>query len=514
LEGLARALRMFIGVDKKLQTYVTIRPKNPHRMVVDKSVLVVRPSVVCAVLRNITFTPENYQSFIDLQEKLHQNLCRRRTLVSIGTHDLDTLTGPFSYEALPPKEIKFAPLNNQTVMDGEELMAHLDKDPHLGKYLHIIRDKPTYPIIYDSNRVVLSLPPIINGDHSKITLQTKNVFIEVTAVDKTKALIVLDTLVTSFGEYTAIPFQVEQVEIIEPDSSYLTPDFKPKTITTSLSYIQSAIGVKISKDKVEDYLLRMCLPAKIVDTQAGVMVHVSVPPTRADVLHACDVMEDVAIAYGFNKILDISAPPTTLTVGAQQPLNKLTDQLRNEIAQAGFTEILTLSLCSIEENYNFLNKKEDGQAVRIANPKTLEYQVVRTNLYSCLLKTLQHNKQVAMPVRIFEISDVMVKSDAYDVGARNKRQLCAIYMNTSGGFEVIHGLLDRVMLLLEIPLSATGGYSIKPSDDETFFPGRCADILVRGNKVGNLGILHPDVLANFDLHFPASALHLDIELLL
>jgi len=108
----------------------------------------------------------------------------------------------------------------------------------------------------------------------------------------------------------------------------------------------------------------------------------------------------------------------------------------------------------------------------------------------------------------------MVKSDAYDVGARNKRQLCALYMNTHAGFEHIHGLLDRVMALLEIPLSTSGGYSIRPKDDETFFPGRCAEIFLRGNKVGIFGILHPDVLANFDLYFPTSALHLDIELLL
>jgi phenylalanyl-tRNA synthetase beta chain len=71
----------------------------------------IRPYVVSAILRNVTFTPASYKSFIDLQDKLHQNICRRRTLVAIGTHDYDTLQGPFTYEALPPEQIRFKALN-------------------------------------------------------------------------------------------------------------------------------------------------------------------------------------------------------------------------------------------------------------------------------------------------------------------------------------------------------------------------------------------------------------------
>lgn len=90
-----------------------------------------------------------YDSLIALQDKLHQNLDRQRTLVSIGTHDLDTIQGPFTYEALPPKDIEFAPLNQTKVMDGAELMEFYKNDTHLGRYLHIVRDSPVYPVIYD-----------------------------------------------------------------------------------------------------------------------------------------------------------------------------------------------------------------------------------------------------------------------------------------------------------------------------------------------------------------------------
>jgi len=256
----------------------------------------------------------------------------------------------------------------------------------------------------------------------------------------------------------------------------------------------------------------MCLPCVIHDPSNSVIVQV--PPTRSDILEACDVMEDVSIGYGFNKILDVAKPPITLTVGAQQPINKLSDQLREEIAQAGFTEVLTLSLCSIAENYDYLRKPDDGLAVKLGNPKTIEYQIGRTNLFSGILKTLSQNKHVPVPIKIFEISDIMLKNEAYDVGAYNNRCLCAVYMSTTAGFEHIHGLLDRIMLLLEIQRTEPGsisGYYIRAADDPTFFPGMTAEVVVRGTVIGKFGIIHPEVLHNYELSFPASALHIDLE---
>lgn len=82
----------------------------------------IRPYISAAVLRGIKFDKARYDSFIALQDKLHMNLCRQRTLVSMGTHDLDTVKGPFTYEALKPEEIKFTPLNQQKEMNGKELM--------------------------------------------------------------------------------------------------------------------------------------------------------------------------------------------------------------------------------------------------------------------------------------------------------------------------------------------------------------------------------------------------------
>ncbi|CAB1349164.1 unnamed protein product [Coregonus sp. 'balchen'] len=218
LEGLVRGLQVF---KQKMEAprYRRVSPasRTPQRLVITEETAAVRPHAVAAVLRNITFTQERYDSFIELQEKLHQNVCRKRTLVAIGTHDLDTISGPFTYTAKPPGDIRFKPLNQAKEYTAQELMSLYKTDSHLRHYLHIIEDEPLYPVIYDSNGIVLSMPPIINGDHSKISLNTKNVFIECTATDLTKAKIVLDMMVTMFCEYCEEPFTVEEAEVVYPD---------------------------------------------------------------------------------------------------------------------------------------------------------------------------------------------------------------------------------------------------------------------------------------------------------
>lgn len=91
-------------------------------------------------------------------------------------------------------------------MRTHALTDSAQSDRHLGKYLPIIRDSPVYPIIYDKDDHVLSFPPIINSERSKITLNTRNVFIDLTATDMTKLNIVTNIVVTMFSEYCEEPF--------------------------------------------------------------------------------------------------------------------------------------------------------------------------------------------------------------------------------------------------------------------------------------------------------------------
>lgn len=508
-EGLVRALLVFQN-KTPVPKYELTAPASLERLEVDPSVDGVRPHVIGAVLRGVTFTKERYNSFIDLQDKLHQNLARKRTLASVGTHDLDTIKGPFKYMARPPSEIKFVPLNQTKEYTSAELMELYSTDSHLKSYLPIIRDSPVYPVIYDSNGVVLSLPPIINSEHSKITLNTKNVFIECTCTDLTKGKIVLDTLVTMFSQYTSQPFSIEPVETINKGVREVYPTLRYRTETIRAESVNSLVGVEKSPEEIAKLLSKMCLESTVNKDSS---ISVTIPPTRHDVIHPCDIYEDVAIAFGYNNIA--KTIPRTLTVAQQLPINKLTDQLREAVAQSGFTEALTFSLCSRDDVSTKMRKEIHAiPAVHIANPKTLEFQVARTALLPGLLKTIQANRKMPLPLKLFEISDVVLKDLGTEVGARNERHLSAVFYNKNPGFEIIHGLLDRVMQLLEVPMSmdkGSGGYYLRSSDDATYFPGRAAEIVAYGQVIGRLGVLHPEVVTGFELTLPCSALEINIE---
>ncbi|XP_041126252.1 phenylalanine--tRNA ligase beta subunit-like [Polyodon spathula] len=510
LEGLVRGLQVF-KERTEAPRYKRVNPVDgePQRLIITEETALVRPHAVAAVLRNITFTKDRYESFIELQEKLHQNVCRKRTLVAIGTHDLDTISGPFTFTAKPPADIKFKPLNQSKEYTAPELMNLYKTDSHLRHFLHIIEDKPVYPVIYDSNGIVLSMPPIINGDHSKISVNTKNVFIECTATDVTKAKIVLDMVVTMFSEYCDEPFTVEAAEVVYPDGkSCIYPELPYRKETMTSDFINKKVGFNETPESIAKLLTRMYLKSEVIGE--GGEIEVEIPPTRSDIIHACDIVEDAAMAYGFNNLK--RTMPRTYTVANQFPLNKLTELLRQDLAAAGFTEALTFALCSQEDIAEKLNKDiSTTKAAHIANPKTAEFQVARTTLLPGLLKTVAANRKMPLPLKLFEISDVVLKDETKDVGARNNRRLCAVYYNKSPGFEVIHGLLDRTMQLLDVKPDREKGYCIQAVEDSTFFPGRCAEVFANGQSIGRLGVLHPDVISKFELTMPCSALDIDIE---
>ena len=448
-EGIAMNLNVFLE-RTSLPNFRLKAPENGDLLTVNvkPETAQIRQYFSCAVLRGIKFDQARYDSFIALQDKLHQNLARQRTLVAIGTHDLDTIEGPFSYEALSPEEIKFAPLNQTKEMTGKEMMEFYEKDKHLGKYLHIIKDSPVYPIIYDNKRRVLSMPPIINSNHSKITLDTKNIFIDITATDKTKLEIVNHMIVAMFSGYCSEPFTIEPVKIVSPHNSESreTPDLTPRSSQASVSYINSVCGLDLKPQQICDMLKKMCYHAKPSATDD--LLDIDIPITRADVLHQADIMEDAAIAYGFNN-LERKFSSATTSIGAALPINKLADIVRLEAAMAGWSEVMPLILCSHDENYAWLNRKEDKLAIRLQNPKTAEYQIVRTSLLPGLLKTIRENKRHPVPMRVFEVSDIGLKDVSFERKARNERHFAACWYGKASGFEQVHGLLDRIMLMLK-----------------------------------------------------------------
>lgn len=561
LEGIARALNIFTGRLSPPPRYVVVpsSSENPSSsrvtISVKPEVVLIRPFIVAAVLRGVRLDAVRYASLIDLQERLHQNLCRHRALVAIGTHDLAKLSGPnFTYEALPPAEVEFVPLKQERAFRADELLEHYAKnDLKLRKFVPLLKGSAVVPVVLDAQRRVASMPPVINGALSAITLDTSDILVECTGTDLRKCGVVLNTVVAAFSEYcsasTAAEFRVEGVEVTDATGHRLTtPDLSPRSMRVSLEEVHRVTGLgQLGGPQVAKLLTRMALEAKVVAAEeksgdenkgrnsaaAGTLLDVSIPPTRTDVLHACDVAEDVAIAFGYNNIEP--SVPALPCFGRDAPLSALCEALRAELAGAGLCEILTWALCPAAEAGRLLRRPQPA-SVAVADAATAEFEVLRTSLLPGALRTLASNRDAPLPVRVFEIGDVVLLDGAPDgleggrwgdfrggggegaaaatpspppaeipafangTGATNCRRLVVCYAAAEGCFQVVHGYLNRVMEALGVPtrdplLSAALGpgsaaaaekqrregapcYGWEPSEDPAFFPGRQASVVL------------------------------------
>ena len=518
LEGLALALRIFLQKQKMPEIKpLNILPEDERKLIVYDSVNDVRPIGLCAILRDINFTDEMLKSFMDLQDKLHNNICRGRKLVSMGTHDLDTVKGPFIYRALKPEHIHFVPLNREEEVNGDGLMSILKDDPKLGKYLYLLEGKEKYPVMMDSNGVIMSLPPIINSQHTKMTLNTHNVLLDITGTDKTKCEIVLNTLIAMFSCYCKNPFTVEEINVInyETNEGKIYPDLTPRKFKVDVNYLKTITGIyDILPDKIVKLLEKMELKAEIINSNE---LEVSAPITRSDILHPCDIAEDLAISYGYNNIK--KELTKTKTHGVQQPYNKLSDLFRDEMAMGGYVEFLTMALLSHKDMFtNLLHEEKDDKTAQILYSKSKEFEYIRSSLIPGILKSIEGNKANQLPFKIFEISDVVICDENNEVGAVNRRRLCFAYTNTTSAMEIVQGMVDLLMKKIGLIFNCDNkekNYTIKKSNNEIFFNDRQAEIFILDDiKVGIYGIVHPKVIKNFGIKNPVTLCEIDLQLIM
>ena len=325
----------------------------------------------------------------------------------------------------------------------------------------------------------------------------------------------------------------------------VTPAMGTRLMNIDVPTMNSRVGIDVDAAKCAELLGKMMLETKVIDAST---VEVRIPPTRSDILHPCDLVEDCAIAYGYDNIVYQEVP--TRSAGTQTPMNKLAHLLRLEVAAAGYTEMLTFSLCSRDEAFKLLRREDKDVAVHIENPQTQEFQVCRPSLLPGTLKTLQHNKSQALPIRLFEVSDVVVKDAGSRTGARNERHFAALHAQAeSSSFEDVHGLCEYVLRKVgvaqrqhfetdEAMLKAghKAWYCFRAADGaaDAFFPGRAMEILLTlapaadGKssaapvRIGSVGVLHPKVLrqklvdsnAAVDMAVPCSFCEINLEPLL
>lgn len=473
-EGVARAVRAFTEQELGLIEYKTNKPTT--FMSVSPEVLDVRPHVLGGIARGITLDDAAIRCLMELQEKLHVTLGRKRSKVSIGIHDLEKLTAPFTYTVCSPHEPAFVPLQKDYEMTPEEI---LKEHPKGIEYAHLLDGFTGYPLITDSNNEIASMPPIINGALTTITEQTTDVLIDVTGLDRGAVNSCLNIVAAALVERGG---EIEQLEIKYPSEKVVVPNMEPKVHSIDNDYLISLLGFDPENFSIFKAFRKCGMEPDLKDGKW----HVKVPAYRADILHPIDLLEEVAIGIGYDNIPE--QLPREAKFGDSLSSRKLEGQCRETMLGIGFQEVVTLTLTSSKMLHESTGRERENEAT-VSNPVTEDYHVLRSSILPNLIDLLKNNRHRELPQKIFEVGQVVIEHS-------NRTSLSWVELASKATFSNAKATAEIISQRLRL------NGEIIENDDPLFIPGRSIQ-LKSDEFTFKYGEIHPRTLDKFELGYPA-----------
>ena len=484
VEGFARLVKGILGMQKGIPE-IKIH-KGDYQVIVDKSVIRYRPYIACFSAKGCKIDDYLIKQLVQLQEKFCEGYGRRRQKVSIGLYSYKRLAFPVHYKAADPLSIEFVPLEFKAKMNLREILAEHTKGK---EYAWILDGFEKYPILTDDKNEVLSFVPIINSNFTgKLEVGDENLFFEATGTDE--EAVNLASNIFAYALYER-GFDIYSVEAKYPDRKVVLPDLKSEVINIKNEQIKHLFGLELKENEVKHILEKAQFDFDDYK--------VKVPPYRKDILHPYDIIEDIGIMYGFDKIKELQL--TTLTVGSTFKLNGFIDTVREIVIGIGYQE----SMSPILTNKDFLYKKmniEDFGTIEIEDYMSETYSVVRSWILPNLIEIFSKNKHVAFPQKIFEEGIINTRK------GENIIECSRIAIATShekADYTEIRQVLDYIMRCFGLH------YDIEEAGHGSFIEGRVGRAIVKGKKVAYLGEINPAVLTEWGLEMPVAALELNLS---
>ena len=515
-ETISRAARAFLN---SLNDSPNLEIKQGEiTLEVDKSLQNLRPVILGAVVRGVD-NGTNYrekddfiQSLMDHQEKLHLTLGRKRKFASIGVHDLSQLSPPFKVISVD-KKYKFTPLAEEKEMSIEDI---LKSHPKGKEYAHLMSELKEYPVIIDAEDRVLSFPPIINGDHTTVNEQTRDFFIDVTGWDERSCEACLLLICLSLAERGGV---IESIQIKNWDQELLSvPRGDSKSHKVPDRLIRNILGIELSKTEIADSIKKMGGelietrtvtngPDKIekwADCIVGEKEHViSMPRWRNDIMHPVDIVEDIAIGYGYDNL------PEQLSAvhldAIPLPSSNLKRRISSSLCALGLQETQSLTLSNKRDQFERVRWIEENKSTIISNPITKEHTMLRQYILPSLLNLLAANRHHELPQRVHELGDVVRDSE-------NKTRLSWACAEVGGGFSAAKGIASSLLRDLGANLSEVKWEGIN-QEEGPWIKGRGARVIIDGIEVGQIGEIDPKVSFEFGLKVPIQAGEFDVDAL-
>ena len=499
LQGFVRAMLPYLK-NEKLKPYKINKPEKDYKVIIDKSVKSVRPFTVCAIVKNLNFahagvSPDGQNSkikeLVDIQEKLHTTFARKRKKLAIGIYPLDKIKLPITFTAKKPEEIKFRPLEFPKEITGLQILS---QHPAGREYAHLLAGQEKFPVFIDANKKVLSMPPIINSHETgKIAEETKEVFIECSGFNLPYLKKTLNILVSILADMGGEIYQMK----IEDKEDSISPDLNYEKVKLKLEDVNKTLGLRLTEKEVEN-----CLEKMQIDYEKGIAL---VPPFRTDILHWIDLVGEIATAYGYENF----APeiPKISTIAEEEKNSKLKRKISEILTGLGLLECSSYHLNTKEEIKN--SNYEFKDFIEVEESKT-EYNVLRIDLLTNMLKIISENSDSSYPQKIFETGTVFSISqkgeeNKTDTGVIEKEHLVIGLVDEKVNFTEIKQVLDYLFSMMNKK------YSLAEVENSNFIIGRAGKLLIDGKEVGIIGEIAPRVLKNWGINMPVVALELNIE---
>ena len=567
VEGVARSMRYQYGDARGV--HVPSPNSAEWTIEVDESVPDERPYVTGAVIRDVNLDEDALDSLIQLQEKLHATMGRKRAKGAIGIHDLTMLKGgsategasTIRYVGVEPDEDRFVPLDS----DEEMTPAAVLETHQTGQtYADLVSGYDRYPAIYDDIGL-FSFPPVINGRRTEVSTDSRDLFVEMTGTDQWTIDKMLNIVCYALSARGAT---IEDVTVEYPDSEsanadsdgsrtqsggheLVRPDLSTKTKTVAHSRIETILGIDLDPDEVIDLAERSGLDAtKTEDGETGdgkestitpledrdgleerdvadssdtsqatddaassgdLVYEVTIPPYRVDVLHPLDVIDDLGRAYGFNELEPTY--PDVGTVGGRHERSRLERAVRTQLVGLGFEDLLNFHMSNEAENYERLEIAPGADAYGAGEPATIkepyseDYTILRTWLLPSLMMVLERNTHRSYPQHLSEVGFRAALDESENTGVGESRHVGAVLANHDAGYEDAKARLQALARNFDVDLETP------PTEHPAFISGRTASVVIDGEDVGIVGEIHPKALIEYDLEVPVAAFEFDLEAL-
>jgi len=483
--GIALGLQGLLGI-KTGPIKLNVKKSNKYLISVKSNVSRIRPFVTGIVAKNGKIDDKTIKQLMTMQEDLHFGIGRKRKKSSIGIHDLDKISFPLVYTTTN-RNHKFIPLNSEKELNISEILDTTD----VGKdYGSLLGQSSQVPIILDENQNTVSFPPIINAAVTTVTTKTKNLFVEVTGLNKDDAedmLSVVATVLQSAG------FTLESVKITGAKNS--SPKLQYRKMTVNSSLINQILGLNLSSSKIISSLKKSRLDA----SSKGTNIICTIPAYRFDIFGPMDLVEEVALGYGIQNLEPTISP--SQTIGKTNPVSLKLKSLDQTMIGLGYLEALNSSLTSKRVLYDMTNR-DSTKLLSVLDSKSREHTILRDSILPGLLENLSRNIHESYPQKMFETGTVFATENPIS----EKISFSGISAHKDANFTEIKSIIQSALNI---------GFGIKietkTATDSTFEEGHCASIMLNNIPIGIIGKIDSKIIENYKIRVPVVGFEISLS---